>query len=484
VTVPAPGAPRDIYSPRLRTALVLTGSGTAGAYHAGVLRAFDEAGVKIDLVAGTGVGVASALIAAIDGGARLWDADGLWRSRRVSSFYRVRPALRTAAWGLTAAAAVALLPFAALLFGLLVYPAGFLLGVGGSGEGSALAVAHAALLGRLFDPAFLPAMLPKALVLAMAALVAALGLLAAFMLLFDRRARRDRAPLWWRIAGAPLSAAPAVAAFTSSLWRLLGGAAGARQPREPGLSRTYAELLRENVGQPGFRELLLTVHDLDMRRDFVFALVGERYRRDFFRPAERPAGGRPFSELFDLAGVARDHVTEVLDAALRLPLGTEVGTLRFPAESYWCGEQHRAAERPGAADRLLDELPAAGIEQVIVVSAFPEVEGPHRLHEARGDWRGRLGEFLAGAEAAAMRSVLARDRGFSATFLIRPAYNPIGPLDLGGRFDERSDRHVSLGELVDRGYEDAYRQFIDPVVGAGGERLEDVSASGRGTIGG
>jgi hypothetical protein len=31
---------------------------------------------------------------------------------------------------------------------------------------------------------------------------------------------------------------------------------------------------------------------------------------------------------------------------------------------------------------------------------------------------------------------------------------------------------VTRGELIDRGYQDAYRQFIDPVVGASGERLE------------
>jgi len=29
---------------------------------------------------------------------------------------------------------------------------------------------------------------------------------------------------------------------------------------------------------------------------------------------------------------------------------------------------------------------------------------------------------------------------------------------------------------VDRGYEDAYRQFIDPVVGASGERMETVQS--------
>jgi hypothetical protein len=30
----------------------------------------------------------------------------------------------------------------------------------------------------------------------------------------------------------------------------------------------------------------------------------------------------------------------------------------------------------------------------------------------------------------------------------------------------------ALAELVDRGYEDAYRQFIEPVVGGSGDRLE------------
>jgi len=31
-----------------------------------------------------------------------------------------------------------------------------------------------------------------------------------------------------------------------------------------------------------------------------------------------------------------------------------------------------------------------------------------------------------------------------------------------------------VGELLDRGYEDAYRQFIEPVVGASGERIATV----------
>ena len=47
--------PNRRYIPHLRTALVLTGTGTAGAYHAGVIRALHEAGVKVDLVAGRGM---------------------------------------------------------------------------------------------------------------------------------------------------------------------------------------------------------------------------------------------------------------------------------------------------------------------------------------------------------------------------------------------------------------------------------------------
>jgi len=476
MTVPSAGgptpSPRDAYSPQLRTALVLTGAGTAGAYHGGVLRALQEAGVKVDLVAGTGMGVASALFAAIDGTARLWDRDGVWRTPTVAGFYRARRVLRMAAWALAAAWAVALLPFLALGAGLIVYPAGFLLQVAGAETGGWIARAYTSFVGVVFDPAFLPSLLPRAFLISVAAFVAVLAVLAVTVLLSDRGGRRDRAPLWWRVAGAPLSAAETVGAMTLALWRLLGGAAGARQPGGLDLSRAYAELLKDNLGQPGFRELLLTVHDLDVRRDFVFAMLGERYRRDFFRPQGRAGADLRVAELFDLAGVARDHLVDVMSAALRLPLGTESQLLGFPAESFWCGERHRAAERPGALDRLLDELPAAGVEQVIVVSAFPEVEGPHGLRVARGDWRGRLGDYLAGAEAAAVRAALSADRPFRCVFLVRPQYNPIGPLDARGCYDERSERRVTVGELVDRGYEDAYRQFIDPVVGASGERLE------------
>src|SRR5688572_33069759 len=86
------------YSPSRRTALVLTGTGAHGAYHAGVLRALQEAGVKIDVMAGQGVGAGSAALAAIDGAARLWEPDGIWRSGGARTFYRWRWPLRGAGW--------------------------------------------------------------------------------------------------------------------------------------------------------------------------------------------------------------------------------------------------------------------------------------------------------------------------------------------------------------------------------------------------
>src|SRR6185503_14414605 len=78
------------YSPERRTALVLTGTGADGAYHAGVLRALHEAGIKIDLVCGRGIGAVGAVLTAVDGAERLWDSKGLWRASAVRDLYRWR----------------------------------------------------------------------------------------------------------------------------------------------------------------------------------------------------------------------------------------------------------------------------------------------------------------------------------------------------------------------------------------------------------
>src|SRR5262245_47332640 len=112
----------DSYSPKRRTALVLSGTGTAGAYHAGVLRALHEAGVKLAVVAGRGAGAIGALFAAVDGAARLWEEKGFWRSARVASFYSWRPVVVLGMWALAVSLAGVAVPVAAVAAGLVVFP--------------------------------------------------------------------------------------------------------------------------------------------------------------------------------------------------------------------------------------------------------------------------------------------------------------------------------------------------------------------------
>ena len=68
---------------------------------------------------------------------------------------------------------------------------------------------------------------------------------------------------------------------------------------------------------------------------------------------------------------------------------------------------------------------------------------------------------------------------FAALFEIRPRHNPLGPFDFAGCYDERSDRRQTLAELVDRGYEDAFRQFVDAVVAASGDWMSQAPPAGR-----
>ncbi len=464
--VPHPSA--EQYSPQLRTALVLAGTGTAGAYHAGVLRALHEAAVKIDVVAGRGIGVVSALFAAIDGGARLWDEKGFWRAAAVRSFYPWHPILRLAAWTMAAALVIVLAPILAVAIGLIAFPLDFALRMVGLGGTSGLVGEYLAFVQAAFAPGALPTWTPRLVVLALTAfaIVAIAGALRA------NRSRRAQGPAWWRLVPPPLSPDEATAHVWRVMWDLVRGAAQVKQPTAAELARRYGEMLADNLGQPGFRELLLTVHDLDARRDLVFALVAEPSRRDLIRRRTGAAADARRAEVFDLHGVGRDYLADAIAGALSIGLATGSHPLTFAAESYWRGETHRLCDRPAALARLLEELAALGVEQAIVVSAAAESPGPHALSAPRLDGRGRIGEHVQSAEAAALHDATAAGHGrLPRLFTISPEHNPVGPFDVRGGYDDRSDRRHSLTELMSRGYEDAYRQFIEPVVGASGERV-------------
>jgi hypothetical protein len=254
---------------------------------------------------------------------------------------------------------------------------------------------------------------------------------------------------------------------------LVRGATQLKSPSRIDLARRYTDLLAENLGQPGFRELMILVHDVDAGRDLVFALVGDAHRRELLRrPPTRDADARR-AEVFDLAGVARDHLADALAAALTVPMATEHHDVRFDPDGYWRGELHRLCDRAGGLERLIQELATVGAEQVILVSAAPEAAAPHSLAATRLDPRGRLGEYVHASESASVRDVTERRRldDDPQLFLIRPTHNPLGPFDFSGGFDDRSDRAQNLGELMNRGYEDAYHQFIEPIVGASGEKV-------------
>ena len=446
---------------------MLTGTGTAGAYHAGVLRALQEAGVKIDVVAGRGMGTVSAMFAAVDGGARLWEAGGVWRSGVTRRFYRWRASLRAAGWLFAAAVATILFPLVFLGAAAVVYPLALLLRLIGGELGVSLIEGYGRLLTSVFEPAALPALVPRIVV---ALLLALLVLLGGTALRSVRARRRSRGAPWWQMLAVPLRAAEPRDCFARALWKLIRGAASVARPKTQALSRGYTELLADNLGQPGFRELVVTAHDVDIRRDLVFALLAEPFRERFFQRV-RESGRRAF-ETWDLAAGGRDHAMDALAASVSLPVVTEPHLIAFSPESQWRGETHRAADRPDAVSRLLEEVLNAAVEQAIVVSATAELTGPHTLSAGRRDARGRAGEYLASMEAAAVRdAVTSRVGQFEGLFLVRPTHNPVGPFDFAGAYDERSDRRQTLSELVDRGYQDAYRQFIDPVIGASGERL-------------
>jgi hypothetical protein len=419
------------YSPERRTALVLGGTGAHGAYHAGVLRALQEAGVKIDVVAGQGIGAGSAALTALGGGARLWEETGVWRSPAVSRLY---------SWKRSTVAAPSIL---VALCGLL------------------LATLIAIAAGWR-----LPGWWTATLIVLIAAAGSAL---AAFVRQASASPRRASGRWWWRLFGAPIEAESARDLFATAIWDLIRGAAPAVRPDHTALGRRYTEVLQENLGQPGFAELVLVATDVDARRDVVAALLRDPYRAEFLAP--RPARDRQ-SEVLDLAGVARDHALDVIAAALTPPLIAEPALVTFAPDSFWRGETHRMCDRAASLNRLLEEVAGAGATQAIVVSAVSPASAPHMLRVPRMDLRSRLGEYQTTAEAAALRDALEMARlRFDSVYVVSPAHNPVGPFDVRGAYDEASDRRQELSELMARAYEDAYHQFIEPVVGASGDQL-------------
>jgi hypothetical protein len=466
--------PRDSYSPERRTALLFTGTGADGAYHAGALRALQEAGVKVDIVGGRGIGALAAVLAAVDGGAQLWEAGGFWRAPAIRALYRWRWPFRLLRWLALGLVAVLAVPAAVILLGLVVYPIALVLGMSGLDAGARFVQSFLDALTRAFSPGALPTWVPRlATVLSGAAVLTLVvgAWLTWWRAPLHRRTAGSRA---WALLGSPIDAGIAITHAIESVWRLLRGGVALKTPDARDLSKRYAELLAENLGQPGFRELLLVVHDMDAHRDLVFGLVRDPFRKALFPPPGGVSSRR--AEAHDLSSGAHAFMADVLAAAMSLPGVSDPRLVQFAPDSYWRGETHRLVDRPGCLARLLEEAAAAGAEQVVVIAATPDAPGPHELRPPRLDGFGRVGEQMASAEAAVLSDTVRHlHHRFQGLYLVRPTHNPIRPLDLIGGYDEKSDRVQTLDELMERGYEDAYRQFIEPLVGASGDRMTQVS---------
>ena len=169
-------------------------------------------------------------------------------------------------------------------------------------------------------------------------------------------------------------------------------------PTRAELARSIRRALQENLGQPGFRELLVTVHDLDAWRDLVFALLGRRIAGDSSRARWRPRCP-PFRGVRS-GGVARDHLGDALVAAL-------FGAARdrtHPPGFRWKdrGAVSTSPLRSTGCARSLDRRGRAGWRR----AADRRGSFRGRREAARNEWRARRSSRAHRRAAGRLRSGL------------------------------------------------------------------------------
>jgi hypothetical protein len=473
------------YSPKRRTAVVFTGTGTSGAYHAGVLRAFDESGVKIDLVVGSGIGTLAAAYAAVAGAPKLYDA-GFWHGVTWSSLYRLRPALRMALVLLGVSFGFFLLPVILALVAGVLFPL--------------VLIADVVLPGRpsqLFDYLRAAPTLLRAPYLA--ALAAPVFVLSALTVVFLLRLGLKHRRRFAEAFEALLDPQPGVQRLRRGLWEIARGVAISRLAvTEAELGKRYVSLAAENLGQPGFRELILRTADLDTSAVLPFVLLQDAHRLAFARARTRGlrvrAEGLPGA--VDLRAPGYDTLFfDAVCTGILPPLATPVRRVAFPKGGLFAGETHRLTDATLMSGCGISEALAAGAEQVIVVSAAPASAGPpprRRGPRAIADAllaaleRQCVDQDIQGAERlnrmietlghrtedggrAWQDPATGRTYRDFVLYAIRPERRTLAPLEWDGALDPSTEVLETPADLMDQGYRDGYRQFVEPVVGAAPE---------------
>ena len=257
-------------------------------------------------------------------------------------------------------------------------------------------------------------------------------------------------------------------------------------------------MLTDNVGQPGFRELIVRASDLDTGAALPFVALREPWRSRF--AASRARGprsrldGLPGAVDLTAAGYEPLFFPAVLTGLLPPPVAP-VCRVTFPRGGPFAGEVHRLGDAILAGGSGLGDALAAGAEQVILVSAVAEAASPPlrrrglratadaalatlERHAIERDVReaeriNRMVETLghraedggrAWQDPATGR--VYRDFGL---YVIRPERRLLGPLELDGARHPATEVIETSDDLLDQGYRDAYRLFVEPVVGAAPE---------------
>ena len=438
------------FSPRRRTAVVLSGEGTGAAYLVGVMRALDAAGVRIDVVLGRGAG---ALVAAFSGlGAEdKIDAEGglLDAAARVPPF-RVAPLYRFAGLCLSTSFACFAAPALLGLVSVVVLPIQALV----RGIAPAAAAGNPGWLSDLVsavEPYYLPAVALPVIVLFLAFSARSLHLL------WRERGRR---PGLSDLFPPPFDLDPLERILSSRLWQLSRGTATEERPRDRrALSEAYVQLLGSGLGQQGFREIVVYALDTDTGEEVPFIALKERFAKKM--AADPPAGRR---EPIDLSGEGASVLFDALIAALTPPgLAPEVG-IRLPRGTKLGGEVHRFASSLSTGGPAIPDAVATGAEQIFYVTSAA----------AGSRVSGSLWERIS---IGALRASLERDLLWAAgstdvpVFVVRPESERLAPYELQGRPQPGGGR-LSPSALVDQGARDVERLFVRPVLG---EELSPLS---------
>jgi len=472
---------------------VLTGIGTSGAYHAGVLKALDESGVKIDLLVGSGAGAIAAAFGAVSAGAQVHGPGGFWHGVTWRSFYRLRPALAAAAALFAFAAAVFFLPLVAGLVVGLLFPLLLLLDRVWPGLASRFLAPLREMPESLGGPYLAVLALP----------VVVLSLVALVLLV---RFGRDRRRLLEAFES-HLVARGAESRLRRRLWAAARGAAPSPMPSSDAeLGRSYVALASENLGEPGFRELILRALDLETGQVLPLVLVRDEHRTAFAAARSRGSRLPPVPGVVDLRAPGGEALFfDAVVTGLLPPLAAPVRRVTFPRGGVFSGETHRLTDATLGAGTGIGEALAAGAEQIILVTACPEAPAPPRRRRGR---RALLDATLLALERQALESDLRQaerinrmvetlghktEEGERAwedpatgrlyrsfdLYVVRPEKRWLAPLDLDGAMDPATEVVQTTGDLLERGHRDAYRLFVEPVVGAAPAPSAEVAVAER-----